>query len=169
MPDALVGAIKALTQGQSLSAAESAAAFGVIMRGEATPAQISALLIALRMKGETAAEVSGAVQALRSVMVRVAHPTPELLVDTCGTGGGVLGTFNISTGAAFVAAGAGVRIAKHGNRSFTTKCGSADVLEALGVRFDLDPERLAQVLADAGIVFMFAPAMHPAMRHAGPV
>jgi anthranilate phosphoribosyltransferase len=123
----------------------------------------------LRVKGETADEIAGAAGALRRVMLRVDVPSPETLVDTCGTGGGVLGTFNISTAAAFVAAGAGVRVAKHGNRSFTTKSGSADVLEALGISIDLPQDRLAGVLAQAGIVFMFAPVMHPAMRHVGPV
>ena len=102
-------------------------------------------------------------------MVRVPSPDPAALVDTCGTGGGKIATFNISTAASFIAVGAGIRIAKHGNRSFTTKSGSADVLEALGVKLHLPPERLVEVIDEAGMVFMFAPAMHPAMRHVGPV
>lgn len=165
----LQAAIKRLAFAESLTAAESAAAFGVIMRGEATPAQSGALLMGLRVKGETADEVAGAASALRSAMVRLAAARPEELVDTCGTGGGAVTTFNISTAAALVAAGAGVRIAKHGNRSFTSRCGSADVLEALGVKIDVPVERMATILAGAGIVFMFAPLMHPAMRHIGPV
>jgi len=140
------------------------------MRGEATPAQVGALLMGLRVKGETAEEVAGAARALRHAMVRVevevhgAH-----VVDTCGTGGGTVATFNISTGAAFVAAGAGASVAKHGNRSFSSKCGSADVLEALGVAISLDAAAAAQVLRDACITFLFAPSFHPAMRHVGPV
>ena len=169
MADGLADAIKALAGGRSLGVSETADAFSVIMRGDATPVQIAALLAGLRVKGETADEVAGAAQALRRVMRRVEVTSPETLVDTCGTGGGEVGTFNISTAAAFVAAGAGVRIAKHGNRSFTTKCGSADVLEALGVAIEVPLERLPRVLSDAGIMFMFAPAMHPAMRHVGPV
>lgn len=169
VPDALSAAIKSLAEGKSLSATEAGAAFDVIMQGGAAPAQIAALLMGLRVKGETADEVAGAAAAMRRAMVRVDAPSPGSLVDTCGTGGGVIGTFNISTAAAFVVAGAGVRVAKHGNRSFTTKSGSADVLEALGIAIDVAHERLAGVLAEAGIVFMFAPAMHPAMRHVGPV
>ncbi len=169
MADGLTNAIKALAEGRSLGAGETADAFGVVMQGDATAVQIAALLTGLRVKGETADEVAGAAAALRHVMRRVDVPSPETLVDTCGTGGGVVATFNISTAAAFVAAGVGVRVAKHGNRSFTTKCGSADVLEALGVSIELPAERLPGVLADAGIMFMFAPAMHPAMRYVGPV
>jgi anthranilate phosphoribosyltransferase len=138
------------------------------MRGEASPVQVSALLIGLRVKGETATEVAGVVQAMRAAMVRLSADRPDELVDTCGTGGG-LQTFNISTAAALLAAGAGLRIAKHGNRSFTSQCGSADVLEALGVKIDVPVETMERALRDAGIVFMFAPLMHPAMRHVGPV
>src|SRR6266571_3149250 len=138
------------------------------MRGEATPVQIAALLIGLRVKGETAEEIAGAARALRQAMVRVeAHGAH--LVDTCGTGGGTVSTFNISTAAAFVAAGAGASVAKHGNSSFTSRCGSADVLEALGVPISLDAAAAARVLRDACITFLFAPNFHPAMRHAGPV
>ncbi|HJU73374.1 MAG TPA: anthranilate phosphoribosyltransferase [Gemmatimonadaceae bacterium] len=168
---ALALAIKQLAQGGGLSEEEAAAAFGVIMRGEATPAQVAGLLMALRVKegGETAQEVAGVARALREAMVLLPAERRDDLVDTCGTGGGSVLTFNISTAAALLAAGAGLRVAKHGNRSFTSRSGSADVLEALGVPLDLTVERLAEVLEKAGIVFMFAPAMHPAMRHVGPV
>lgn len=125
--------------------------------------------MALRVKGETAAEVAGGAQALRTAMVHLPADGPDALVDTCGTGGGRVPTFNISTAAALLAAGAGVRVAKHGNRSFTSSCGSADVLEALGVKIELSVEAMSRALEDAGIVFMFAPLMHPAMRHVGPV
>jgi anthranilate phosphoribosyltransferase len=155
--------------GYSLSEAESRSAFGAVMEGEATSAQIAALLVALRVKGETAAEVAGAASAMRGAMVRLSATDPADLVDTCGTGGGAVGTFNISTAAALLAAGLGVRVAKHGNRSFTSQCGSADVLEALGVPVEVSVDVMEQSLRDAGIVFMFAPLMHPAMRHVGPV
>ncbi len=152
-----------------LGAAEAERAFGEVMAGNATPVQMAALLVAIRVRGAVPEEVAGGVRALRRAMVPVPSSAPETLVDTCGTGGGALTTFNISTAAALVAAGAGVRVAKHGNRSFTSRCGSADVLEALGVRLDLTPEQEARVLEEAGIVFMFAPLHHPAMRHVGPV
>lgn len=139
------------------------------MRGEATPAQVAGLLMALRIKGESADEVAGAARALREAMVPLVAERPEELVDTCGTGGGSITTFNISTAAALLAAGAGVRIAKHGNRSFTSRSGSADVLEALGVQIDAPVSVMERSLAEAGIVFMFAPLMHPAMKHVGPV
>jgi anthranilate phosphoribosyltransferase len=138
------------------------------MRGEATPAQVAALLIGLRVKGETAEEVAGAARAMRDAMVRV-EADVDHLVDTCGTGGGTVATFNISTAAAFVAAGAGASVAKHGNRSFSSKCGSADVLEALGIAITLDANEAARVLREACITFLFAPTFHPAMRHVGPV
>lgn len=166
---ALRQAIRQLAMGGSLSEPQAREAFGIVMRGEATPAQIAALLVGLRVKGETADEVAGAADALRGAMVRLPAERPDLLVDTCGTGGGALGTFNISTAAALLAAGLGVRIAKHGNRSFTSQCGSADVLEALGVPIDVSVAVMERALRDAGIVFMFAPLMHPAMRHVGPV
>jgi anthranilate phosphoribosyltransferase len=166
---ALRQAIRQLAMGGSLSEPQAREAFGIVMRGEATPAQIAALLVGLRVKGETADEVAGAADALRGAMVRLPAERPDLLVDTCGTGGGALGTFNISTAAALLAAGVGVRIAKHGNRSFTSQCGSADVLEALGVPIDVGVTVMERALRDAGIVFMFAPLMHPAMRHVGPV
>jgi anthranilate phosphoribosyltransferase len=139
------------------------------MSGEATAAQIASLLVGLRVKGETAEEVAGAAAALRGAMVRLSADRPEELVDTCGTGGGAISTFNISTAAALLAAGAGVRVAKHGNRSFTSQCGSADVLEALGVPIEVSVPVMERALREAGIVFMFAPLMHPAMRHVGPV
>ena len=155
--------------GASLSEVESRAAFGAVMNGESTPAQIAALLVGLRVKGETADEVAGAADAMRGAMVRLPAANPRELVDTCGTGGGAVGTFNISTAAALLAAGLGVRIAKHGNRSFTSQCGSADVLEALGVAVEVTVDVMERSLREAGIVFMFAPLMHPAMRHVGPV
>lgn len=167
--DALRDAVRRLTTGGSLTRDESGAAFDVVMSGEATSAQIAALLVGLRVKGETADEVAGAAGALRRAMVPLVATDPDALVDTCGTGGGTLTTFNISTAAALLAAGAGARVAKHGNRSFTSRCGSADVLEALGVDIDAPAAVAARVLAEANIVFMFAPLMHPAMRHVGPV
>src|SRR6185503_17549166 len=138
-------------------------------RGDATPVQVSAMLMGLRVKGETPEELAAVVRAFRQAMVALPADRPEEIVDTCGTGGGTIQTFNISTAAALLVAGAGVRVAKHGNRSFTTKCGSADVLEALGVDINVSPQTMATALAEAGIVFMFAPLMHPAMRHVGPV
>ena len=167
--DALHAAIRRLARAESLTADEAAAAFQVVMRGEASAAQMSALLVGLRVKGETADEVAGVARALRAAMVTLPADAPEELVDTCGTGGGAVATFNISTAAALVAAGAGVRVAKHGNRSFTSRSGSADVLEALGVSITVQPETMALALREAGIVFMFAPLMHPAMKHVGPI
>jgi anthranilate phosphoribosyltransferase len=168
--DASLGsALQELARGGSLQQEEAAAAFGAIMRGNATPAEIASLLMGLRAKGETAEELAGAVKALRSAMVKVAVDQVEDLVDTCGTGGGTVSTINLSTAAAFVVAGAGVRVAKHGNRSYTSRSGSADVLEALGVDIAISPERAAEVLRQAGIVFLFAPTYHPAMRHVAPV
>jgi anthranilate phosphoribosyltransferase len=167
--DSLRLAIRRLASGESLASEDIAAAFDVVMRGEGTPAQVAALLMALRVKGETIAEIAGVASALRRAMVTLDVPDPSSLVDTCGTGGGTITTFNISTAAALVAAGAGVRIAKHGNRSFTSRSGSADVLEALGVGIDRAPEIMRRALDEAGITFMFAPLMHPAMRHVGPV
>jgi anthranilate phosphoribosyltransferase len=167
--EALRDALRALAHGRSLSAPEVRAAFGVIMRGESTPTQTAALLMGLRVRGETPEELAGAVLALRDAMIQLPHAAEDTLVDTCGTGGGTVTTFNISTAAAFVAAAAGVRVAKHGNRSYTSRCGSADVLEALGVPLEVSVETMSSVLAEAGIVFMFAPRMHPAMRHVGPV
>ncbi len=139
------------------------------MRGEASPVEMAGVLMGLQARGVTAPEVAGGVRALRGAMLPVASADPDVLVDTAGTGGGSVTTFNISTAAALIAAGAGVRIAKHGNRSFSSRSGSADVLEALGVNIQLSPERMGQVLDEVGIVFMFAPLLHPAMRHVGPV
>jgi len=167
--NALQGAIHKLAYHEPLTAEDAEAAFTVVMKGEATAVQIAALLSALRATGETPDVVAGVVRALRSTMVSLSAEDPDGLVDTCGTGGGAVSTFNISTAAAIVAAGAGVRIAKHGNRSFTSRCGSADVLEALGVPIEVGVPVMEAALRDAGIVFMFAPLMHPAMRHVGPV
>jgi anthranilate phosphoribosyltransferase len=166
---ALQSAISKLAHHQHLSADDAAQAFGVIMRGEATAVQIAAMLAGLRVRGETSEIVAGVVRALREVMVLLPSRNSHELVDTCGTGGGAVTTFNISTAAALLAAGAGVRIAKHGNRSFTSRCGSADVLEALGVKIDAPLEKMSHALETAGIVFMYAPMMHPAMRHVGPI
>jgi anthranilate phosphoribosyltransferase len=161
-------AIQLLSQGHSLTAEATAAAFGVVMAGEATAVQTAALLMGLRAKGETPDEVAGAAQALRQAMVRL-DGGDDGMVDTCGTGGGKVGTLNISTAAAFIVAGAGVAVAKHGNRSYTSRSGSADVLEALGIDIGLPPARAAVVLRETGLVFLFAPTYHPAMRHVGPV
>jgi anthranilate phosphoribosyltransferase len=161
--------IEKLTDGEDLDAKEAEAVFDRFMTGIASEIQMAAILVALRAKGISPVEVAGGVRALRKAMVPVEASDPGALVDTAGTGGGALTTFNISTAAALVAAGAGVRIAKHGNRSFTSRSGSADVLEALGVRIDMTPERMGEVLEEVGIVFMFAPLLHPAMRHVGPV
>ncbi|MDQ3137893.1 MAG: anthranilate phosphoribosyltransferase [Gemmatimonadota bacterium] len=162
-------AIQQLASGGSLDQSAAAGAFGVLMRGEATPVQMAALLMGLRAKGESADEVAGAASALRCAMLRLDLGTADGVVDTCGTGGGRIGTLNISTAAAFVVAGAGVPVAKHGNRSYTSRCGSADVLEALGVDIDVPPARALDVLRDVGLVFLFAPTYHPAMRHVAPV
>lgn len=152
-----------------MTGAEAGTAFDIVMRGEATPSQIAALLMGLRGKGETAEEVAGAARALRRAMTSLVLEGADGMVDTCGTGGGQAGTFNISTGAAFIVAGAGVPVAKHGNRSFTSRSGSADVLEALGVSVPTPPAEVPRVLEAARIVFLFAPTFHPAMRHAAPV
>jgi anthranilate phosphoribosyltransferase len=167
--DPVVRAIAALAERQDLPASLAAQAFGQVMAGEATSALMAALLVALRVKGETPQELQGAALALRGAMVRLNVAGSRPLVDTCGTGGGAVGTFNISTTAAFVAAGAGARVAKHGNRSYTSRSGSADLLEALGVEIQLPPERAAGLLERCGMTFLFAPLYHPAMRHVGPV
>jgi anthranilate phosphoribosyltransferase len=168
MDSPLRRALSALANRQSLSEDQTAEVFGVVMSGEATPAQIGGLLLGLRAKGETADELAGAARALRNAMVRVTA-TQNHLVDTCGTGGGSVPTFNISTVAALVTAGAGAVVPKHGNRSFTSRCGSADVLEALGVRIVLDAGAASRVLNEARVVFLFAPNFHPAMKHVGAV
>ncbi len=158
--------IAKLLDRQDLSLAEAEAAMDVIMSGEATPAQIGAFLVALRMKGETVEEIAGCARSMRRNAVRVPMQHEGPIVDTCGTGGDRSGTFNISTTAAFVVAGAGVPVAKHGNRSVSSKCGSADVLEALGVNIQLTPEQVARCIDEIGIGFLFAPNFHPAMRYA---
>jgi anthranilate phosphoribosyltransferase len=164
----IVEAIDKLVRGESLDAEQASGAMSEIMDGEATPAQIAALLVALRMKGETVEEIAGLARVMRSRATPVDVSDLEV-IDTCGTGGDRSGTFNISTAAAIVAAAAGVPIAKHGNRAMSSKCGSADVLEALGVQINLDAEEVARCVRYAGIGFMFAPLFHPAMKHAAPV
>lgn len=156
-----------LVRGEDLGEADAAAAMGEIMSGAATPAQIGAFLLALRAKGETAEEIVGLARTMRSFSKKVEVDGP--LVDTCGTGGDRAGTVNVSTMAALVVAGAGVRVAKHGNRAASSECGSADLLEALGIAIDLEPDGVAACIEEAGIGFCFAPVFHPAMKHAGPV
>jgi len=157
-------AINTLVSGNSLTFEQASGAMEDIMSGEATPAQIAAFLTALRIKGETADEIAGLASVLRAraTPVKVSGPT----IDIVGTGGDASGSFNISTAAAFVAAGAGLKVAKHGNRAFSSQCGSADVLEALGVKFDLGAEAVAECIETVGIGFMLAPAFHPATKHA---
>ena len=162
-------ALAKVVGGRDLSRDQAKRAFARIVSGAASPVRMGALLAAIQAKGPAPSEVAGGVDALRDAMIRVPATDPAGLVDTCGAGGGRTPTFNISTAAALVAAAGGVRVAKHGNRSFTSKSGSADVLEALGVRLDLSPAGMAEVLSRAGVVFMFAPLLHPAMRHAAPV
>ena len=161
-------ALARLLEGASLARTEAREVMGAIMRGEATPAQIGAFLVALRAKGETADEIAGCAEAMREHVVPV-RPQREDLVDTAGTGGDGAYTLNISTAAGLVAAAAGAGVAKHGNRAVSSACGSADVLEALGFRLELAPERIARSIDELGFGFMFAPAHHPAMRHAAPV
>jgi anthranilate synthase/phosphoribosyltransferase len=158
-------AIERTLNREHLDAEEAEALMGLIMSGQATPAQIGAYLAALRAKGETVAEITGFARAMRQHATRV-QPTRRPLIDTCGTGGDGAHTFNISTTAALVVAGAGVAVAKHGNRSVSSRCGSADVLQALGVRLELAPERVAQCIDEVGLGFLFAPMLHPAMKHA---
>jgi anthranilate phosphoribosyltransferase len=165
----LLTAIRRLAHAEAVPSAELTRAFDQVMTGEGSPVQIAALLMALRVKGETPEEVAAVVRAMRGVMIRLPAEDPDMLVDTCGTGGGTTVTFNISTAAALLAAGVGVRVAKHGNRSFTSLCGSADVLEALGISIEVPLEVMERALREAGIVFMFAPVMHPAMRYVGPI
>lgn len=164
----IVEAIDKLVRGESLEADEASGAMSEIMDGEATPAQIAALLVALRIKGETVEEIAGLARVMRSRATPVDVGDIEV-IDTCGTGGDRSGTFNISTAAAIVASAAGVPIAKHGNRAMSSRCGSADVLEALGVQINLDAEEVARCVRHVGIGFMFAPLFHPAMKHAAPV
>ncbi len=156
-----------LAGGEDISRVAAHAAMSEVMHGRATEAQISALIVSMRIKGESIEEMTGFVEAMREVAVSVDVGVP--VVDTVGTGGDQSGTFNISTTSAFIAAGAGVTVAKHGNRSASSKCGSADVLEALGVVIDLDPEATATLVREERFGFFFAPLYHPSMHHAGPV
>ncbi|MDH3734289.1 MAG: anthranilate phosphoribosyltransferase [Gemmatimonadota bacterium] len=160
--------IRKALDGHSLTAVEAEAAFDRFMDGTASPEEMAALLTELKGRGERPEEVAGGVRALRKAMVPLDVGRDDA-IDTCGTGGGSLTTFNISTASAIVAVGGGVKIAKHGNRSFTSKCGSADLLETLGVPVELDLESERRFFEDTGFVFMYAPAHHPAMRHVGPV
>ena len=162
-------------QRESLSRDEAHSVMAEILSGKCTDAQIAAFLVALHMKGETVEEIVGFAEAIRAAAIALPLPSTssvdvtgtgrDALVDTCGTGGDASGTFNISTATALVVAGTGVRVAKHGNRSVTSKCGSADVVEALGVKIDLPADRLAACLGEVGIAFLYAPAMHSAMKH----
>ncbi len=153
-------------QRENLTPAEAEAAMGIIMTGQATPAQVGAYLVALRMKGETVDEITGSARAMRASAVPVPHGTGARLYDTCGTGGDGAHTFNISTAAAFVIAGAGRKVAKHGNRAASSQCGSADVLAALGISLDLTPEQVGRAIDEVGIGFLFAPKFQPAMKYA---
>jgi anthranilate phosphoribosyltransferase len=152
--------------GATLTREQAATAFDLMMSGEATPSQMGGLLMALRVRGETIEEITGAVSAMRSKMLPVRAPADA--IDVVGTGGDASGSYNISTCAAFIVAGAGVPVAKHGNRALSSRSGAADVLAALGVRIDVPPDHISRCIAQAGIGFMFAPAHHPAMRHVGP-
>ncbi|MBN2006645.1 MAG: anthranilate phosphoribosyltransferase [Anaerolineae bacterium] len=158
-------ALNQLLEGKSLTMAQAEGVMDQVMAGEATPAQIAGFLIALRVKGETVDEITGCARAMRRAAIQVT-PQKNGLVDTCGTGGDKSGTFNISTTTAFVVAGAGLRVAKHGNRSVSSQSGSADVLGALGVNLDLTPEQVAACIDEVGIGFLFAVKLHPAMKHA---
>lgn len=160
---ALIG--KAAT-GATLSREEARTAFDVMMSGEATPAQIGGFLMALRVRGETVDEITGAVETMREKMLRV--PAPADAIDIVGTGGDGSGSYNVSTASAFVVAACGVPVAKHGNRALSSKSGAADVLQALGVKIDIQPDRIADCVRRAGVGFMFAPAHHSAMKHVGP-
>ena len=166
-PDLWPRALSTLSAGRSLDRDEAAAVMRVVMAGEATPGQVGGFLMALRTKGESAEEIEGLADTMLEFAGRVDPPAP--VIDTCGTGGDRGGTFNISTIAAIVAAGAGVPVAKHGNRAASSRCGSADLLEALGVRIDLERDGVEACLSEAGIAFLFAPVFHPAMGHAAPV
>jgi len=160
-------AIQHLIEGNHLTEAEASAVMRQIMEGQATDAQIAALAVALRMKGETVEEITGFARVMRQFAVPITVTTDKIVVDTCGTGGDSLKTFNVSTAAALVVAADGrLAVAKHGNRAATSKCGSADVLEALGVTLDLPPERLGQCIDEVGIGFLFAPSMHPSFKYA---
>jgi len=164
--DELKGLIAKAATGATLSREEAARGFDTMMSGEATPSQMGALLMALRVRGETVDEITGAVTAMREKMLRVAAP-PDA-IDVVGTGGDASGSFNISTCAALIVAGAGVPVAKHGNRALSSRSGAADVLAALGVNIELTPQGITRCIKEAGIGFMFAPAHHPAMKNVGP-
>ena len=161
----MIEAIAKVVKCQNLTEDEAAAAFEIIIRGDATPSQIAGFLVALRMKGETAEEITGFARTARAMATPI--EVDGALLDTCGTGGDGLATFNISTLAAVVASACGARVAKHGNRAASSMCGSADVLEALGVKIDLAPEGVARCIDEAGIGFLFAPVFHPSFRFAG--
>ena len=165
MSDTFRGLIGKVATGAALSRDEAARAFDQMMSGEATPSQMGALLMALRVRGETVDEITGAVTTMRAKMLRVTAP-PDA-IDVVGTGGDASGSFNISTCAALIVAGAGVPVAKHGNRALSSRSGAADVLTALGVNIDLAPDKIAHCISEAGIGFMFAPAHHPAMKNVG--
>lgn len=162
----LKACIAKAASGQSLSRAEAREAFNVMMSGEATPSQIAGLLMALRVRGETVEEITGAVEIMREKMLRVVAP-PDA-IDIVGTGGDASGSYNISTCAAFIAAGAGLKVAKHGNRALSSKSGAADVLMVLGVKIDVTPEKISRCITDVGLGFMFAPAHHSSMKFVGP-
>src|SRR5947208_6358305 len=164
--DDLKSIIGKVASGAALSREEAALAFDRMMSGEATPSQMGGLLMALRVRGETVDEITGAVTAMRAKMLKVEAP-PDA-IDVVGTGGDASGSFNISTCAAFIVAGAGVPVAKHGNRALSSRSGAADVLGALGVKIELAPEQVGACIREAGIGFMFAPAHHPAMKNVGP-
>ncbi|MPZ58508.1 MAG: anthranilate phosphoribosyltransferase [Rhizobiales bacterium] len=164
--DELKAVIAKVASGAAMSRDEASAVFDLMMAGEATPSQMGGLLMGLRVRGETVDEITGAVSAMRAKMVKV--DAPANAIDVVGTGGDASGSYNISTCAAFIVAGAGVPVAKHGNRALSSKSGAADVLQALGVKIDLSPEQVACCIREADIGFMFAPAHHPAMKNVGP-
>ncbi len=166
--DVLKSALETVVAGRDLTRDEAREVMGAFMSGEAGHASIGALLAALRLKGETASEIAGMAQGMREAAVTIA-PAVASLTDTCGTGGDRSGTFNISTTAAFIACGAGLAVAKHGNRSVSSACGSADVLEELGVRIELEPDSVRECIEQVGMGFLFAPRFHPAMCHVMPV
>lgn len=166
MSEQVRAALAAVVEGKSLSMDQARGAMSSVMDGEATPSQLAALLVALRMRGETVEELAGFAAAMREHALRV--EAPDGAIDTCGTGGDGSNTFNISTTAAIIAAAAGIPVAKHGNRAMTSACGSADVLETLGVATDLSPAEAGEALRADGFAFLFAQGYHPAMKHAGP-
>ncbi len=166
MSDQVRAALAAIVDGRTLTLDEARLAMGAVMDGEATPSQLAALLMGLRMRGETVEELAGFASAMRERVVRV--DAPDGTIDVVGTGGDGSGTFNISTTAALIVAACGVPVAKHGNRAITSKSGSADVLDALGIRVDHDADSAGRAIRELGFAFLFAPSFHPAMRHAGP-